>query len=61
LQFAPNFLARVHILAAWQGREREASELIQAIAGDGGRRGEGAALSFVGCADAVLMQQPEPL
>jgi DNA-binding CsgD family transcriptional regulator len=41
-------------LAVFQGREAEAARLIQAAAGDAGRRGEGAALNFAHWADAVL-------
>jgi DNA-binding CsgD family transcriptional regulator len=41
-------------LAVFRGREAEAADLIQIAAGEVGRRGEGAALTFVGWADAVL-------
>jgi DNA-binding CsgD family transcriptional regulator len=41
-------------LAVFQGQEAQAAELIQAAAGDAGRRGEGAALNFAHWADAVL-------
>jgi DNA-binding CsgD family transcriptional regulator len=41
-------------LAVFRGQEAEATQLIQAATGDVGRRGEGAALTFVGWADAVL-------
>jgi DNA-binding CsgD family transcriptional regulator len=41
-------------LAVFRGREAQAAELIQAAAGDAERRGEGAALTFVDWADAVL-------
>jgi DNA-binding CsgD family transcriptional regulator len=87
LQFALNFLARVHILAgelgaaerlteedrliaeaignppvayaammlaAWQGREQEASQLIQAIAQMATGRGTGRLAGLAACASAVL-------
>ena len=87
LQFALNFLARVHILAgelsaaerlidedrliaevtgnppvgyaammlaAWQGREQEASELIQATAQMATERGTGMLAGLAACASAVL-------
>jgi DNA-binding CsgD family transcriptional regulator len=87
LQYALNFLARVHILtgevsaaerlidedrliaeatgnpqagyaalllAAWQGREQEASELIQATAQRATARGTGRTAGLAACASAVL-------
>jgi DNA-binding CsgD family transcriptional regulator len=87
LQYALNFLARVHILtgelsaagrlieedrlimeatgnppagyaalmlAAWQGREQEATELIQATVQDAARRGTGRLAGSAACASAVL-------
>jgi ATP/maltotriose-dependent transcriptional regulator MalT len=87
LQFALNFLARVHILAgelsaagrlieedrliveatgnppagyaalmlaAWRGREQEASELIQATVQDAAGRGTGRLAGSAACASAVL-------
>ncbi len=87
LQFALNFLARVHILtgeqslarrliqedrlimeatgsppagnaammlAAWQGREQEASELIRATVQDAAGRGTGRLAGVAACASAVL-------
>jgi DNA-binding CsgD family transcriptional regulator len=41
-------------LAVFRGRETEAAQLIQAITGDAGRRGEGGALSFADWTAAVL-------
>jgi DNA-binding CsgD family transcriptional regulator len=41
-------------LAVFQGREEQAAQLIETATGDAERRGEGAALSFVQWADAVL-------
>ncbi|HEY2579909.1 MAG TPA: AAA family ATPase [Streptosporangiaceae bacterium] len=41
-------------LAVFRGQEAQAAELIQAATGDAERRGEGAALTFVDWADAVL-------
>jgi DNA-binding NarL/FixJ family response regulator len=42
------------LLAAWQGREAEAAELIATAAGEATRRGEGFGLIIVGSATAVL-------
>jgi DNA-binding CsgD family transcriptional regulator len=42
------------LLAAWQGREQEASELIQASAQLAAERGRGRTAGFAACASAVL-------
>jgi DNA-binding CsgD family transcriptional regulator len=42
------------LLAAWQGRQQEASELIQATVREGTARGQGYVVDFANCAGAVL-------
>ena len=42
------------LLAAWQGRQQEASELIQATLREGSARGQGYIVDFANCAAAVL-------
>ena len=42
------------LLAAWQGREQEASELIQATVREATARGQGFVVDFANCAAAVL-------
>jgi DNA-binding CsgD family transcriptional regulator len=50
----PTVATNLALLAAWQGRPQEASELIQATAREGTARGAGYLVDFANCAAAVL-------
>ena len=50
----PPVVTTAMLLAAWQGRQQEASELIQATVREGTARGQGYVVDFAHCAGAVL-------
>jgi DNA-binding CsgD family transcriptional regulator len=50
----PTATTNLALLAAWQGRSQEASELIEALVREGTARGAGYLVDFANCAAAVL-------